>query len=112
MNHNFHRCLFQVRTSQASHFLGPPCISHSPIHPSSIKKTAHIPLERGGVGAGHPHFRGELWHLNLSPHPSREGRGSLTGFRMCLRVRWVARAKVVVVGWVEDEQNSTVMGLM
>ena len=29
-----------------------------------------------------------------------------------LRVRWVARAKVVVVGCVEDEQNSTVMGLM
>jgi len=30
----------------------PPRISHSPIPPSSVKKTTHIPLERGGAGAG------------------------------------------------------------
>ena len=34
----------------------PPRISHSPIPPSSVKKTTHIPLERGGAGAGHPRF--------------------------------------------------------
>jgi hypothetical protein len=29
-----------------------------------------------------------------------------------LREKWVARVKVVVKGWVEDERNSTVMGLI
>jgi len=44
-----------------------------------------------------------LRHFDLSPHPSREGRGSLPGCSMWLRTKRVARAKVVVVGWVEDE---------
>ena len=90
----------------------PPRISHSPTPPSSIKNTTHIPVERGGASVGCPCFWGELWRLTLSPHPSREGRGSLTGGWMWLREKWVARVKVVVEGWVKDEQNSAVMGLI
>ena len=26
--------------------------------------------------------------LDLSPHPSREGRGSVPGCRVCLRAKW------------------------
>ena len=70
------------------------------------------PLERGGADATGLAFPGEFRRLDLSPHPSREGRGSFPGCCVCLRARWVARAKVVVVGWVEDERNSTVMGLI
>jgi len=36
----------------------------------------------------------------------------LPSFSACLRARWVVRAKMVVVGWVENERISTVMGLM
>ena len=53
-----------------------------------------------------------LRHFDLSPYPSREGRGSLLGCSMWLRTKQMARVKVVLVGWVEDEQISTVMGLM
>ena len=36
-------------------------------------------------------FLGEFRHLNLSPHPSSEGRGSLPGCSVRLRVEWVVR---------------------
>ena len=90
----------------------PPRISHSPTPLSSIKNTTHIPVERGGASVGCPHFWGELWRLTLSPHPSREGRGLLMGSWMWLREKWVAKVKVVVEGWVEDERNSAMMGLI
>ena len=56
----------------------------------------------------------EMRHLYLSPHPSREGRAHF----LAVACGWwrieVARVKVavVVVGWVEEERISTVMGLM
>jgi len=50
--------------------------------------------------------------VKSSPHPSKEGRGHLPGRHVWLRVKWVPRERVVVLGWVEDERNSTMMGLM
>ena len=38
-------------------------------------------------------FPSEFRRLNLSPHPSSEGRGSLPGFSVRLRAKWVARVK-------------------
>ena len=57
-------------------------------------------------------FPSMLRSADLGPHPSGEGRGHFPGFRVWLRAKWVARAKVVVVGWMEDEPTPTVMRLM
>jgi hypothetical protein len=75
-------------------------------------KVYHISLERGGADAVVSAFPSKFRLLNLSPHPSKERRGSVPDYSVKLRAKWVARGKVVVVGWVEDEWNSTVMGLM
>ena len=56
-------------------------------------------MERGGADAARLAFPSEFKGLNLSPHHSREGRGSFLGCSLWLRVKSVARAKVVVVGW-------------
>ena len=74
------------------------------IHEASVYR-----WKRGGA---HAAFPGKFRPLNLSPHPSREGRGSLPGCSMWLRAKWVARGEDGGMGWVEDERNSTVMGLM
>jgi hypothetical protein len=57
----------------------PPCVSLSPIPPSSDDEPAHwhIPLER--TNAAGCVLLSVLRHLDLSPHPSSEGRGSLPG---------------------------------
>ena len=78
-------------------YLPPPLISPS--------WATHIPLERGEADAA---FLNVLCFY-LSPHPSREGRGSFLG--VCTWIE-VAKAKVVVGGWVEVKQISTVIGLM
>jgi len=57
----------------------------------------------------------ELRCLDLSPHPSREGRGSFSGSCMWLAANQgegEGSGGKVVVGWVEDERISTVMGLI
>jgi len=83
-NHNIHHGSFWWRTGWASHYLGLPlCISLSHSSPSSIPSikriwAAHIPLERGGVDAVGSAFPNVL-HLDLSPHPSIEGRGLVLG---------------------------------
>jgi len=59
-------------------------------------------MERGGADAVGLPFPSKFGGLNLSPHLSREGRGSLPGCSLWLRTKSVARAKVVVMGWVED----------
>jgi hypothetical protein len=51
------------------------------------------PLERGGADAMGLAFPSEFRCLNLSPHPSSEERGSLPGYSVRLRAKWVARAK-------------------
>jgi hypothetical protein len=48
----------------------------------SMKKPAHILLERGGARAAASSLLREPMHCLLSPHPSKEGRGSRPG-------RWV-----------------------
>jgi len=59
-----------------------PChclhLSCSPFPPLSSYEPTHIPLERGGVGSAGSVLciLGGWW---LSPHPSKEGRGSLMG---------------------------------
>ena len=58
----------------------------------------------------------ELRCLHLSPHPSREGRGLFLGGCMWLAANQGGEGEgsggKVVVGWVEDERISTVMGLI
>jgi len=90
----------------------PSLIYLPPLSLRQVNLSRPHPLERGGADATGLAFPSEFRYLNLSPHPSREGRGSLPGYSMRLRAKRVAMGKVVVVGWVEDEQNSTVMGLM
>ena len=60
------------------------------MHRTNLRRP--YPLERGGADATELAFLGEFRHLNLSPHPSSEGRGSLPGCSVCLRAEWVARA--------------------
>jgi hypothetical protein len=77
--------------------------------PARVKELAHIPLERGGAQGE----RGRRRWCETGPHPSEEGRGGrLAAFLGFWGRMEVARGKVVVVGWVENERNSTVMGLM
>ena len=58
----------------------------------------------------------ELRCLDLSPHSSREGRGSFWGGCMWLAANQGGKGEgsggKVVVGWVEDELISTMMGLI
>ena len=54
----------------------------------------------------------ELKHLNLSPHPSREGRGSFPGGWVYLRTNQGEEGKCGGGGMGEDERISTMMGLM
>jgi len=67
------------------------------------------PSGRGGADVAGSAFPSELRGLNLSPHPSKERRGSIPVCRVWLKVKWVATAMVVVVGWVEDEWMSTII---
>ena len=54
----------------------------------------------------------ELKHLNLSPHPSREGRGSFPGGWVYLRMNRGEEDECGGGGMGEDEKISTMMGLM
>ena len=85
----------------------PPRVCPSPIPPSNKYEPTHIPFKRGGVDLA-VRLLGRWW---WSPHPSTEGRGGADGqvVRGLGRVV-VAKAKVVILE--EDEQTSTVMGLM
>jgi hypothetical protein len=69
----------------ATHHIGPPTLW---VPPSSVSQpgssvdrvqTAHIPLERGGAAATASSLVRKLEGCWLSPHPSREGRGSWPG---------------------------------
>ena len=57
--------------------------------------------------------RGPSFGVRIWTHIPQERGGATFRVVACsLRAKWVARAKVVVVRWAQDERNSTVMGLM
>jgi len=99
---------FLRRTGWASHFLGPPLCCPSPIPPSSRHVPAHIPLERVWLSSV---LRIPEW-LWLSPHPSKEGRGSSSGFCLWLGPSWGVGKAGGGRGMRKDEPKSTMMRLM
>jgi hypothetical protein len=56
----------------------PPCVSPSPIPPSSKYVPAHIPLERGGAGCGCCPFCASRV-LMVEPTSLNRGEGLVTG---------------------------------
>jgi len=94
---------------------GSPLVFLHPIflHPIFLHQATLSRPHPSGKGRGEWHSTlcvcACWWHWRLGPHPSKEGRGSLPGCSMRLRAKWGQR---VVVGWLEDKQNSTMMGLM
>ena len=52
-----------------------------------------MPVKRGGANAAGLPFPGQFRRLNLSPHPSREGRGLFPSCSVWLRAKWVARGE-------------------
>jgi hypothetical protein len=87
--------------SLSSHFLHFSC---SPVPPSSEYEPAHIPLERGGAGSAGSVLR-ILRGWWLSPHPSKEGRGSLPGCCVWLSGSGGGKGGGGGGGMREDEQN-------
>jgi hypothetical protein len=69
-------------------------------------------VERGGADAAGSAFPSELRWVDLSPHPSREGRGSLPVGWVWLRANRGGERESGGGGMGEDEQISTVMELM
>ena len=110
-NHDFHRGSRLERTSWASHSCVPPHVSPSP-DPSSSEIEPPISLWKGEGGALEWAFPSELRGLNLSPHPSREGRGSLPAGWVLLRANRGGEGEGGGSRMGEDARISTVMGLM
>jgi len=108
-SHDFCCGSFSGRTIRASHFLGPPSYFYSPIPSSSEFEP---PTSLGGADAAGSVFPSELRWMVLSPHPSREGRGSLPAGWVWLRANRGGEHESGSGGMGEDEQISTVMGLM
>jgi hypothetical protein len=69
-------------------------------------------VERGGADGAGSAFQSELRWMDLSPHPSREGRGSLPAGWVWLRANRGRERESGGGGMGEDEQISIVMGLM
>ena len=71
-------------------------------------------MERGGADAARSVFLSEPRWMVLSPHPSREGRGSLPAGWVWSRANRGGERESGGGGMGEDpdEQISTVMGLM
>ena len=94
---------------------GCPLVYLPPPFPPFLRRanlSGPYPYGKGGADAAGCAFPTKSRHFNLSPHPSREGRGSFPGCRLWLTAKSEVGAKVVVMGWVEDERISTVMGLI
>ena len=80
MNHNFHHGLFSGCNGWASHFLGPPSLF--PLPSSFVKQKWNEPPTSLWKGEGQMQWvrvPNEMRRLYLSPHPSRDGRGSFPG---------------------------------
>jgi hypothetical protein len=69
-------------------------------------------VERGGADGAGSAFPSELRWMDLSPHPSREGRGSLPAGWVWLSANRGGERESGGGRMSEDEQISTVMGLM
>ena len=78
-------CFRDVLTGPPTSWV-PPGVYPSP-NPASNELEPPIPLERGGADAMGLAFPSEFRHLNLSPHPSIEGRGSVQGCGIRLRAK-------------------------
>ena len=110
MNHDVHRGSFSGRTGLP--YPGSPLVYLPPPFLRRANLSRPYPYGKRGADAAGCAFPSKSRRFNLSPHPSKEGRGSFPGWRLWLTAKSEAGAKVVVMGWVEDERISTVMGLI
>jgi hypothetical protein len=70
-------------------------------HPSGKGRGGRVRISEGGEA------------FELEPTSLKRGEGLISGcFRVVGGESGVVKSKVVVVGWVEDERISTVMGLI
>jgi len=70
----------------------PPCITPSPIPPASaLEPPTSLGKRRGGCnGVG---ISEQVQVFELEPTTLKRGEGLVSGCRVCLRAKWVARAK-------------------
>ena len=98
-------------TSWVSLYVSPSSIPLYPLFPPSSESVPPTSLWKGEGWTG-PHFQ-MRWGIWIWAHIPQERGGAHFRAIACGRQQIeVARVKIVVVGWVEDEQISTVMWLM